>query len=199
MMEKEKEITNLKEELEKSKGIIKNLRRESSVLKKAIWDMLNYANIYVVLLDSDMIIRLINWSLATDLGYESEKDLIGKHWLQFVPKEMCDEVVEAHENLSDNKQLKKYRELTNNIRTLNGEFIPVKWFNVPINSIYHMTFSMGLKLKNLDIEVDNSVSEDSIRAYYRDIIEKDRTMIQSLKDVVLDGGDTCLQMDTGEK
>jgi hypothetical protein len=54
-----------------------------------------------------------------------------------------------------------------------------------------MTFSMGLKLIQ---ETEAIVTEESIRSYYKDIIEKDRTMIQSLRDVVMNGikfDDTC--------
>ena len=93
-----KELTDLQEELEKSKEVIKKLKRESSVLKKAIWDMLNYANMYVVLLDSNMIIRLINWSLATDLGYKDEREVIGKCWMEFIPKKLSKMVQSAHQS-----------------------------------------------------------------------------------------------------
>lgn len=185
-----KEIDDLQEELEKSRAAIRRLKKESSVLKKAIWDMLNYAQMFVVILDSQMIIRLINWSLATELGFENERDAIGHCWTEFLPEDVSLYIQNVHKKLAFNKEDTSLREITNDIQTLSGERLTVKWFNVPVNSNYHMTFSMGLKLSQLNIEVATSISEDSIRAYYRDIIEKDRTMIQSLKDVVLKGFDS---------
>ena len=188
------EVTDLQQELEKSKEVIRKLKKESSILKKAIWDMLNYAQMYVVLLDSNMIIRLINWSLATDLGFENEREVIGHCWLEFISEEDTDRVVKIHNQLAYNDKDKKFREIVNDIVTKDEKKISVKWFNVPINSTYHMTFSMGLKMTQLNVEAATAISEDSIRSYYRDIIEKDRTMIQSLKDVVLKGfeaGNVC--------
>ena len=181
------EIIGLKEELEKSREVVKKLESESYVLKKAIWDMLNYANMYVLLLDCDMTIRLVNWSLATDLGFENEQEVIGKNWSEFIP-ENCKKIVKtAHRCLAFEDNKKRYRELTNDIQTLSGKKITVKWFNIHINSSYQMTFSIGLKSNILKSSDATIVSEDSIRSYYRDIIEKDRTMIQSLKDVVIGG------------
>jgi hypothetical protein len=75
----------------------------------------------------------------------------------------------------------KYREVVNDIECLNGELITVKWFNIPINSAYNMTFSAGVVVDKVDKTV---ASEESIRSYYRDVIQKDRTMIESLKDVL---------------
>ena len=43
-----------------------------------------------------------------------------------------------------------------------------------------MTFSIGLK------EEHTGIDESSIRRYYKEVIESDRTMIKALQDVVLD-------------
>jgi hypothetical protein len=43
-----------------------------------------------------------------------------------------------------------------------------------------MTFSFGLP-----ITIPAEITEDSIRSYYRDIIEKDKTLIKSLRETVL--------------
>jgi hypothetical protein len=48
---------------------------------------------------------------------------------------------------------------------------------------------MGLKIDPGKKAAVVKISEDSVRTYYRDIIEKDRTMIQSLRDVVIKGLD----------
>ena len=190
----DKELCGLKEKLRQQEETIKGLKEESIGLKKAIWDMLNYANMYVLLLNSKMIITLINWSLATELGFKDEREPIGKCWLDFIPEEITDMIEIAHNHLAFKSDKKKYREVTNEVKCLDGKKITIKWFNIPINSEYHMTFSMGIKLStpvpSSDITI---VTEDSIRSYYKDIIEKDRTMIQSLRDVVVNGisGDSC--------
>jgi len=178
------EAKRLQMTLKKQNEAIAKLKQESSTLKKAIWDMLNYANMYVLLLDDRMIIRLINWSLATALGFENEKQVVGKCWIDYIPDEAKYLIKAAHHSLAFEPKKGKYREFVNDIMLANDQIVTVKWFNVPINSQYHMTFSMGLKVAPIEATV---VSEDSIRTYYRDIIEKDRTMIQSLRDVVIKG------------
>jgi hypothetical protein len=178
------EAKKLQMTLKEHKEAIAKLKQESTVLKKAIWDMLNYANMYVLLLDDRMIVRLINWSLAKDLGFDNEKQAVGRCWIDFIPDEIKDLIKAAHHSLAFEPKKGKYREFVNDIQLADNKIVTVKWFNVPINSQYHMTFSMGLKVAPIEATV---VSEDSIRTYYRDIIEKDRTMIQSLRDVVIKG------------
>jgi hypothetical protein len=110
-----KTAINLEEELVKSREAIKRLEQESIGLRKAIWDMLNYANMYVILLDSRMIIRLINWSLATDLGFEHEHDAIGKCWLEFIPDTSRDLIKHIHADLAFGNNKSKHREITNEV------------------------------------------------------------------------------------
>ena len=38
--------SKLKEELEKTKALLKEIQDEKLALQKAIWDMLNYANLF---------------------------------------------------------------------------------------------------------------------------------------------------------
>jgi len=182
----DKEILDLTKKLEESQLLVKDLKRQSLTLRKAIWDMLNYASIFLVLLDSKMIIKLCNWRLTTALGFQEDKEVIGKCWLTFIPEEEIDRIKMIHHDLAVNhndQEKQKNLEVTNDIKTINGEIITVKWFNVQINSIYNMTMSLGLPINKPNLQE----SEDSIRAYYRDIIDKDRTMIRSLRDVALKG------------
>jgi PAS domain-containing protein len=181
-----KEILDLTKKLEESQLLVKDLTKQSLTLRKAIWDMLNYASIFLVLLDSKMIIKLCNWRLTTALGFQEDKEVIGKCWLTFIPEEEIDRIKMIHHDLAVNhndQEKQKNLEVTNDIKTINGEIITVKWFNVQINSIYNMTMSLGLPINKPNLQE----SEDSIRAYYRDIIDKDRTMIRSLRDVALKG------------
>jgi len=189
-MKTDVKLSSLEKELTKSKEVIQLLKKEATTLKKAIWDIINYAQMYVVILDKHMIIRLINHSLAKELGFENERDVIGKCWKEFVPDNQQMQVMSVHYTLANEPEnYKKYSEFVNDIKTPSGEVITIKWFNVPINGGYNMTYSMGLKIDPGKKAAVVKISEDSVRTYYRDIIEKDRTMIQSLRDVVIKGLD----------
>jgi hypothetical protein len=182
-------VTNedLRQELIKQQKLIEKLKEESNALKKAIWNMLNYANVYVLLLDKNMIIRLINYNLANDLGYKNEKMAVGHCWIEHVPPSSLTLVRIAHKELVFGKDKAKYKEVTNDIKLGTGQIVSTKWFNIPINSQYNMTFSIGIKLTTPEDYV--KISEESIRAYYKDIIEKDRSMIQSLREVAVQNCD----------
>lgn len=177
--------TDLQKRLDESELIIKKLKKEAGSLKKAIWDMLNYSSLYLVLLDQKMIIKLCNWSLAKSLGYETEKDIVGQCWLNFIPEKDIDRIKMIHNSVA-NKNDSTYEEVINDIKTKDGKIISVKWFNLQINNNYHMTMSLGLHLTKT---IEAIQPEDSIRSFYRDVIDKDRTMIKSLRDVVFKGVD----------
>ena len=75
-------------------------------------------------------------------------------------------------------------EFANEIITKSGELITVKWFNSMINEGGSGTFSVGLPLSR-DISKEDSI--DSIRAFWKDKLEQDRTTIQALKNIVFNG------------
>jgi hypothetical protein len=166
---------------ETKKELCKSLK-ERKLLQKAIWDMLNYANMYVVLLGEDLTIKLINWSLATKLGFKDEREPLGECWLEFIKPEEHLRIKAIHSDVTKNKD-SKFVEHENDIVTKDNIIISVKWFNIHINTDYNMTFSFGIP-KTIPAEI----TEESIRNYYRDIIEKDKTMIKSLKETVLSEG-----------
>lgn len=148
-------------------------------VKTALFDMLNYANMYTIILDEKMNIRYINWSLAKALGFNNEFEPIGRCWNDFLPKTMVDNIALIHKTIIDGSDPDKYREVMSDIITLTGRQITVKWFNTKINHEYNWTFSFGLP-SNEPLEK----TEEAIRAYYRDILEKDRTMIQSMRELL---------------
>jgi PAS domain-containing protein len=189
-------VQKLKDELELTKHELEDLREEAKTLKRAVWDMLNFSPVYVVLLDRDMNISLINNSLATDLGFKDEKEPLGMCWGDFIPGDTKKVVLVAHANLAF-KQDKKYREVTNDIMTLEGKRILVKWFNFPINSGFNMTFSIGIPR---GFAGDEDLTEDRIRRYYSDILERDAIMIKSIKDSLegLEMSNSCMLRDDEE-
>jgi hypothetical protein len=46
--------------------------------------MLNFTNMYCLVLDKEMVIKFANLSLALDLGFESYEEMIGHCWLDFI-------------------------------------------------------------------------------------------------------------------
>jgi hypothetical protein len=157
-----------------------NLEEQVNKLRKTIFDMLNYANMYVLVLDEKMEVGYANNSLAIDLGLDKYSDLVGRCWLDFISDDDRKAVTTIHSVVSrgiDNWE--KYREFQNNIKGVDVN-IAVHWFNSHINSNYNWTFSFGIRREPV-----TEVTMKSIRTYYRDIIDQDRTMINSMRDMII--------------
>ena len=140
-----------------------------------IWDMLNHALIYIILTDKDLNVKLANYSLAQELGFNSEKEIIGTNWLKYIEPVMHDILREVQANMLSGRT--DYREFTNSIVSKNKELIKVKWFNTSANNSSNLCVSIGVPYK--DISANESV--DSVRSYFRDIVDRDKTMIQAIK------------------
>ena len=164
---------------------------EADQLRKAIWDMMNFANMYVLVLDDKMNIKFANYSLYFALGFEDHKDILGKCWLDFIRKEDSNSIAAIHQAISVNtKDAHRFNEYTNDVITLKEEIISVKWFNAHINHDYNWSFSIGLETEKPIV-----ISAESVRSYYNEIIANDRTMILSLRNSILGSGhktvDSC--------
>lgn len=154
--------------------------RELKELREVIFNMLNFTNMYCLVLDNKLVIKFVNLSLAIDLGFKCYTDLINKCWLDFIDKKeitMINTVHSAIANGIENWE-EKYREVQNKIITKEGKFISVHWFNSHINTDLNWTFSFGIKREPI---ID---SVDSIRDFYYDVIQKDRVMINSMRDAM---------------
>jgi hypothetical protein len=75
-----------------------------------------------------------------------------------------------------------YKEFTNDILDKDNKTITVKWFNTLINSEFNCVFSIGLPLTK-EPTLDEDI--DSLRSYFRDILEKDKTTINAMKEVTM--------------
>jgi PAS domain-containing protein len=174
-----KNVEGLQSQLDETKEKLNQAFREKEALRKAIWDLLNYANIFVLLLDDKLNIVLINYRLATKLGFNNEKEAIGRCWLDFIkPKEKEHIYVMYHSLYEENHE--KYRETVSEIVKLDGTTCLIKWFNFIVSEDYRLIFRFGIP-KKFPVEV----TEESLRSYYKDILLKDKTMIDSLKDMVI--------------
>ena len=173
---------NAQNEIEELRIELSQYKNESITLKKAIWDMLNYANMFVLILDKNMTIKLCNYSLATFIGFKNEKEILEKNWLDFIPEREKNLVTHVHTmvKICEEQKDEKYKEVINDILLLNGNITTVRWFNLCINHSYQMSFSIGVAQQK-----PAEATDESIRSYYRDIIDKDRTMIKSIRELVL--------------
>lgn len=155
---------------------------EADKLRKAIWDMMNFANMFVIVLDEKMLIRFANYSLYNALGFEDHNDILGKCWLDFIKEEDSITISSIHNAIStDASDSKRFTEYTNDIVPVNGnEPMSVKWFNAHINHEYNWGFSIGIQT-----EKPVQVTAESVRSYYKQVIENDRTMILSLRNSIL--------------
>lgn len=155
---------------------------EADKLRKAIWDMMNFANMFVIVLDEKMLIKFANYSLYNALGFVDHNDILGKCWLDFIKEEDSISISSIHNAIStDAPNSKQFTEYTNDIVPVNGnDFISVKWFNAHINHDYDWAFSIGIQT-----EKPVQITAESVRSYYKQVIENDRTMILSLRNSIL--------------
>lgn len=156
---------------------------ENRKLRKTIFNMLNYANMFVLVLNEKMIIKYSNNSLAKTLGFNTYEDIIGKCWIDFLVEDERKLITTVHKLIADGENWTKYREFRNHIKPINeNNPIMVHWFNSHINTDYNWSFSFGItKTPN-----PTMVSMESIRDYYKDIIEYDRTMIEAMRNTIIE-------------
>lgn len=153
------------------------LQDKKEYAEKLLWELFNYCNFYIVVLDPDFKIKLANYALAVTLGFENESEIQGKNWLDFIPESqkrviqfVCDEVCKG-------KQL--YEEYTSEIISSNGEYMYVQWFSSYIDNNIQCTFNIGIPiLENKNPKLD---SADSVRAFYKDVLERDRKNLEIIK------------------
>jgi hypothetical protein len=154
---------------------------EIKQLKNIIFNMLNFTNIYTLVLDKSMKIKFANNSLAKDLGFDTYKELLGRYWLEFISEKEKENVREIHSIISNNNNgwEKEYKECRNNIISKTGEMYSIYWFNSYINSEYRLTLSFGIKKEQVYY-----TTIDSVRNYYQEIINRDRVMINSIRNLI---------------
>jgi len=160
-----------------------NIYQTKKKIEIGLWDVFNYSNIYLLILDLEMNIRLCSYMLAVDLGFESEDDIIGENWLDFLPTDMRTNIGHIHNYIikNPNDKKKKYQEVTNDIITKDNKIITVRWFNACINNGVKLSFSIGIPLTK-NITQDDNI--ETLRAYWADKISKDRTTINAFRDLM---------------
>jgi len=157
------------------------LSNVSGALINSLWQLFNYSNFYVLALNEHMEIILANYYLARALGFNSEDNIVGENWLNFISESDKAIIKHIHTQIAHDRDLKTFREHVNDIISLNSKVIPVRWFNSNINQGLKGTFSVGVPVAE-DVSKEESV--DTVRAYWRDIIETDKTTIRAMKNIL---------------
>lgn len=127
-----------------------------------------------------MNIKTCSYKLAKDLEYKDYKDIVGLSWTKFIRKEDIENLKIVHDNIVKNteKYQKSFREVTSTLLTKSGKTISVKWFNSRIKNGHVSTFSIGIPY-NRKVTADDEI--DSIRAYWKHVLDKDETTLRALK------------------
>jgi hypothetical protein len=162
-------------------NITKFSNSEVKKIQDGVWNIIDYSNMFVVMLDHDLKIKIINYHLSKTLGYEYPNELVGQNWRQFLRKpdhelihHVCNEIINGNQN---------YKEFTNDIvDNINKKTLTVKWFNTLVNHEFNCVFSVGLPLTK-EPSIDDDI--DSLRSYFRDILEQDKTVINAMKEVTM--------------
>jgi DNA-binding response OmpR family regulator len=144
-------------------------------------DLFDYSDLYIILLDETFSVRLCSHMLAKDLGFDSSEELVGRNWSDFLPSEM-----NKLKNLFSNKKNRISQEFTNDIITRTKKRISTKWFNTRVENGIIWTFSIGIPLTKT-ISKEDSI--ETMRSYWEDIIQKDRTTINIFKEITMNNTD----------
>lgn len=164
-------------------NVLLQLREEKQKIQINIWNLLNYSSAYTVVLDKDLKIVISSYSLAKFLGFNSEDELVGLDWLQFIPSKNREIVTFMLEKVREGEI--KYIEATSEILDKEGKIHLVKWFRSAINGNKQGTFSIGIPVGVDDVEALLE-DEESVRSYWRDVIQKDKTTITAIRDMFRD-------------
>lgn len=156
---------------------------EKTKLRVSLRELFDYTNIYLLILDENMVIKLCSYKLWKDLGYNSETEIIGKDWKTFLPEKEKIKLEFAHKNVIEDTEdyQNSLREITNKIITKKGTTITVKWFNSRIANSHIYSFSIGLPYNRTITEADEI---ESIRAYWKYVVDKDETTLMALKNSI---------------
>jgi len=166
-------MVEVHEELEKAKNLLYQTQYEVTKLKQSIWELLNYTPIFITVLDENFKIQLSNYHLAKSLGFNNEQEIIGSNFIDFISdiyKEKTQQLLKKI--LSSSSSL---GETIIEIVSKNRNKILVRWFNLRVENDKTHIIAVGVPTNS------NKMTEDSLRAYYRDVVEHDKTVVESIK------------------
>ena len=164
--------------------VLLNIPRTKKYLEDAkrkvevnLWNALNYSNLLILVLDKEGKIKLCNYRLSKFLGVDREDELVGKSWYDFLNE--SDQSIFIYIQDKMKSKTEGFEEVAYDILTPDGN-IAVKWFVSIINGDLNWTFCVGMPIYS-GVTVEDNL--DALRSYFRDIIVKDRTTINAMKEV----------------
>lgn len=155
----------------------KSLEDAKRKIELNLWNALNYSNLLILVLDKSGNIKLCNYRLAKFLGHDKEDELVGRSWYEFLSESDQSIFIYIQEKMSSKQE--GFEEVAYDIKTPDGS-VAVKWFISVINGELNWTFCVGMPIYS-GITVEDNL--DALRLYFRDIIVKDRTTINAMKEV----------------
>ncbi len=155
----------------------KSLEYAKRKVELNLWNSLNYSNLLILVLDKIGKIKLCNYRLGKFLGFEKEEDLLGRSWFDFLNESDQSIFFYIQEKMTSKQE--GFEEVAYDISTPDGN-IAVKWFVSFINGDLNWTFCVGMPIYS-GVTVEDNL--DALRSYFRDIIVKDRTTINAMKEV----------------
>ena len=137
--------------------------------------LIDFSNMFLVIMGEDGKIASIGNRVSKHINHpENFVELNGKNWFDFVVPIDRERVQGEYNEIILNKDLCK-----ETIYGISGETsgaIQIKWIISYVNHEYNLVLSIGIPVSKDETEFER------IRNYYSEIIAKDRTNIQSIKD-----------------
>jgi len=150
----------------------KYMHNDQDKSESILWNLfINNSKFFVISINQNFKIKACSSNLIKTLEYKTN-EVIGQKWSKFIDSNF-EKYIYDFRKKSDKT---KYCEVMGNIIKNNGVNISIKWFISIIDN--NELFSIGTLLTQEIHQKDNS---ESIRSYFKNILERDSLMIQSIK------------------
>lgn len=154
------------------------VRRPAAIhrLQDDLFDLMAHTAFVAIVIDAEFQVRYCNRQTLTLLEVDKLRDIVGRSWLDFIPDDAADAILEAHGGLISG-DLKNFGEFVNDIQTPAGIRKAVKWFNTPFEGVDgdQLALSIGI------LATADAAAEEQVRRRFREAIMRDRANIRAVK------------------
>lgn len=144
-----------------------------------VFDLMTYAPFVAVVLDEALRVRYCNQQAAVLLEEKSAAQVVGRNWLDFIPKGDVAPLKQIHNTLLEG-DLRHFGEYTNPIITAAGNLKTIRWFNTPFEGAEGQTLTLSVGVPS---QMEASVI-DKIRRLWGERIQRDKAAIRAVKPLV---------------
>ena len=155
-------------------------KQENAQLQMSLRGVFAHSNLYLLILDKDMVVKLCSVRLAHDLGFDKIEDVEGKSWLEFIPESEKGNILTLNKEVFSDIAV-THREAITPIKLKNGSELLVKWFYSVLKNGHSYTFNIGVQQPASSM-VESSI--DEIREYWRNLIDENNATLKALKNVI---------------